>query len=461
MRRECPPVGGATSKRGSATVSEGILTVDIRLRLTVMNFLQFFLWGAWLITLGAYMFNTLHATGGQIGAVYSTLAVASLFMPGVAGIVADRWMNAERVYGLLHIIGGFQLVGAAYVTEPDKLYWLILVNSLCYMPTIAMANTVSYNILEKNGYDVVKDFPPIRVWGTVGFIIAMWVVSLGHLELSSVQLLIGGVSAIVLGLYAFTLPACPPSGATAGASVWSAMGLDALVLFKQTKMAIFFVFSTLLGVCLQITNMFADTYIHSFDKNPLYEATLAVKFPAIIISISQMSETLFILTIPYFLRRFGIKNVMLMSMVAWCLRFALLGAGNPGPGLWLLLLSMIVYGCAFDFFNISGSLFVELEADKGVRASAQGLFMMMTNGIGGFFGAKGAGMIIDAYTTNGVVDWPRCWFIFAAYALVLAVVFVPLFQYKHDPEAVQGAGHHGPSTDPGGDVEPADHLVAR
>lgn len=433
----------------------------IKLRLTVMNFLQFFLWGAWLITLGAYMFNTLHATGGQIGAVYSTLAIASLVMPGVAGIVADRWMNAERVYGLLHLLGGLALFAAARVNDPDTLYWLILLNSLCYMPTISMANTVSYNVLEKNGLDVVKDFPPIRVWGTVGFIIAMWVVSLAHLELSPVQLVIGGASAVLLGLYSFTLPACPPSKATESASVWSAMGLDALVLFKQSKMAVFFVFSMLLGVCLQITNMFADSYIHSFAENPAFKDAIAVKYPAIIISISQMSETLFILTIPFFLRRFGIKNVMLMSMVAWCLRFALLGAGNPGPGLWMLLLSMIVYGCAFDFFNISGSLFVELEADKSVRASAQGLFMMMTNGVGGFVGAKAAGKVIDANTLNGVTDWPHCWFLFAGYALVLAVVFVPLFQYKHVPEALKGAGHHGAAPAPGGDLEPKETLAAR
>ena len=417
--------------------------MGIKLRLTVMNFLQFFLWGAWLITLGAYMAVTLHAKGAQIGAVYGSLAIASLFMPGITGIIADRFMNAERVYGLLHVLGGLTLLKAAQATDPDQLYWLILINSLCYMPTIAMANTVSYAILEKNDLDVVKDFPPIRVWGTVGFIVAMWAVSLSHLELSPAQLYIGGVSAIILGLYSFTLPACPPAGATAGASLFSALGLDALVLFRQTKMAVFFIFSMLLGVCLQITNMFADAYIHSFDKNPLYETSLAVKYPAIIISISQMSETLFILTIPFFLRRLGIKNVMLMSMVAWCLRFGLLAVGNPGGGLWLFILSMIVYGCAFDFFNISGSLFVDLEADPALRGSAQGLFMMMTNGVGGFIGGLTAGRVIDAHKVNQVTDWPTCWFLFAAYALALAVVFVFAFQYKHNPEALSraNAGH--------------------
>lgn len=424
----------------------------IKLRLTAMNFLQFFLWGAWLITLGAYLAVTLKFKGGQIGAVYSTLGLASLFMPGVAGIIADRFLNAERVYGLLHVIGGATLFVAAKTTDPTEMFWIMLLNAMCYMPTIAMANSVSYMILEKNGFNVVKDFPPIRVWGTVGFIVAMWVVSLSHLELSPVQLYIGGVSQVFLGLYAFTLPACPPSRSSANASIWSAMGFDAFVLFKQSKMAIFFIFSMLLGVCLQITNSFADGYIHSFAENPAFKDALAVKYPAIIISISQMSETLFILTIPFFLQRLGIKKVMLMSMVAWALRFALLGAGNPGPGLWLFILSMIVYGCAFDFFNISGSLFVELEAPESVRSSAQGLFMMMTNGIGGYIGSRGAGWVIDANTLNGVTDWPRCWYTFAAYALALAVIFVPLFQYKHDPTAMKGAGHHVPPPDPGGEV---------
>lgn len=419
--------------------------MGIKLRLTVMNFLQFFLWGAWLITLGGYMFK-MGANGMQIGAAYGCLGLTSLFMPGIAGIIADRWVNGERVYGILHILGALALVNAARVTDPGAMFGAIFLVCMCYMPTISMANAVSYEILQANKFDVVKDFPPIRVWGTIGFICAMWAVSLSGLEQKNTQFYISAVSSLILGLYSFTLPACPPGSGGGQKSLWSALGLDALVLFKKTKMAIFFVFSMMLGICLQITNMFADGYIHSFAGNPMYKDALAVKYPAIIISISQMSETLFILTIPFFLMRFGIKKVMIMSMVAWCLRFALLGVGSPaGVGLGLWLLSMVVYGCAFDFFNISGSLFVELEAEKDIRASAQGLFMIMTNGIGGVVGSYAAGWVVTMYTgADKVTDWPTVWYIFAAYALVLAIVFIPLFQYKHDPDALKahGAGAH-------------------
>lgn len=415
--------------------------MGIKFRLTLMNFLQFFLWGSWLITLGAYLAVELKFQGMQIGAVYGTMGIASLFMPGVAGIIADRWLNAEKVYGILHILGGIMLFIASTITNPDVMFWVMLLNCMFYMPTISMANTVSYVILEEKGFNVIKDFPPIRVWGTIGFIVAMWTVSLFHFELSKVQFYIAGVSALFLGLYSFSLPACPPLATSKGASFWSAMGFDALVLFKQRKMAIFFIFSMLLGVCLQITNSFADSYIHSFATNALYKDALAVKFPAIIISISQMSETLFILAIPFVLRKFGVKMVMIMSMAAWIFRFALLGAGNPGDGLWMFILSMIVYGCAFDFFNISGSLYVEMEADVKIRASAQGLFMMMTNGVGGFMGSFGAGAVIEHFTVKGVTDWPTCWYIFAAYALVLVVIFIPSFKYKHDPKALENFHH--------------------
>ena len=404
-----------------------------------MQFLQFFVWGAWLISLGSYMNNTLHFEGGEIGKIFATMGIAALFMPGLTGIIADKWMNAEKLYGLLHLIGAGALFYASTASTYEQMYVAMLFNLLAYMPTLSLANTVSYNALEKYKLDLVKDFPPIRVWGTVGFICAMWLVDLTGFKYSAAQLYVAAISAVVLGLYSFTLPPCPPERNEK--KTWlSAFGLDALVLFKQKKMAIFFLFSMLLGAALQITNTYGDTFLSSFASIPEYADSFGVKHSVILLSISQMSETLFILAIPFFLRHFGIKRVMLISMFAWVFRFGLFGLGNPGDGLWMLILSMIVYGMAFDFFNVSGSLFTEMEAHSGIRASAQGLFFMMTNGIGAFVGGYASGAVVDMFSVyaegGGVIsrEWTPIWMIFAAYALVLALVFTVVFRYKHTPE---------------------------
>ena len=413
--------------------------MPIKSRLVVLNFLEFFVWGAWLISLGGYMIVTLHFSGGEVGSVYATMGIASLFMPAVLGIVADRWMNAERVYGLCHIVGAGLLFWASTVHDFKTLYVIMLLNAMVYMPTIALNNTVSYDILEQKGFDVVKDFPPIRVWGTIGFIISMWMTDLFGWTKSPLQLQISAASALALGLYAFTLPACPPRGAGAKRSLASSLGLDAFVLFKDRKMLVFLIFAMLIGAALQITNAFGGAFLDDFKG--LYADSFGVKHPNLLLSISQISETLFILTIPFFLRRFGIKRVMLMSIFAWVLRFGLFGVGNPGSRLYLLVLSMIVYGMAFDFFNISGSLFVEQEADVKIRASAQGLFMLMTNGIGAFLGGTLSGMVVDHFTVNGVKDWQSIWFTFSAYALVLGIIFPLAFKYHHEPGKV-AAVHH-------------------
>ena len=413
--------------------------MNIKIRLTAMQFLQFFVWGAWLISLGSYMNNTLHFEGGEIGKIFATMGIAALFMPGLTGIIADKWMNAEKLYGLLHLVGAGALFYASTASTYEQMYVAMLFNLLAYMPTLSLANTVSYNALEKYKLDLVKDFPPIRVWGTVGFICAMWLVDLTGFKYSAAQLYVAAISAVVLGLYSFALPPCPPERNEK--KTWlSAFGLDALVLFKQKKMAIFFLFSMLLGAALQITNTYGDTFLSSFASIPEYADSFGVKHSVILLSISQMSETLFILAIPFFLRHFGIKRVMLISMFAWVFRFGLFGLGNPGDGLWMLILSMIVYGMAFDFFNVSGSLFTEMEAHSGIRASAQGLFFMMTNGIGAFVGGYASGAVVDMFSVyaegGGVIsrEWTPIWMIFAAYALVLALVFTVVFRYKHTPE---------------------------
>lgn len=399
-----------------------------------MNFLQFFIWGAWLISIGAYLGGTLGFNGVQIGAVFSTMGIASLFMPAIMGIVADRWIDAEKLLGICHLTGALLLTWASTVTSPDLFFYVMLLYSMFYMPTIALNSTVSYIVLEQKGYEVVKDFPPIRVWGTVGFIAAMWMVDLFGWKSSHMQLVFSAFSSVTLGLYAFTMPGCKPENSNQKKGIMARLGLDALVLFKQSRMAIFFLFAMFLGAALQITNAFGSSFLDSFKLT--HPGTFGVKHPIVLLSISQMSETLFILTIPYFLRKFGIKKVMLISIFAWVLRFGLFSIGDPGSGLYLLILSMIVYGIAFDFFNISGSLFVEKEVPPSYRASAQGIFMLVTNGLGATLGGYGSGLVVDLFTLNGVRDWPAIWMVFASYALVLGLIFPFVFKYKHKPQVV-------------------------
>jgi MFS transporter, NHS family, xanthosine permease len=418
--------------------------MSIKLRLTIMNFFQFFVWGSWLITIGAYWFQNKHWAGDKFGVIFSTMGIASLFMPSIMGIIADKFINAEKLYGICHICGAAVLFALPMVTDPTTFFWVILLNMIFYMPTIALAIAVAYTSLKNNGAEVVKDYPPIRVWGTIGFIVALWVVSLLGFETSANQFYVASAASLFLGIYSFTLPKCPPQLTTSQKkSFIDALGLNSFALFKNSKMAMFFIFSMLLGAALQLTNAYGDTFLHDFANVPAYKDLVAVKYPAIIMSISQISETLFILAIPFFLRRFGIKQVMLFSMIAWVFRFGLFAYGNPGSGLWMIILSCIVYGMAFDFFNISGSLFVETQSDPKIRASAQGLFMMMTNGVGAVLGSSISGFIIQKYFTaaGGAKDWYNIWVTFAAYALVVAVLFLFLFKHKHNPKEVESIAH--------------------
>ncbi len=404
-----------------------------------MSFLQFFVWGAWLITVGNYWFATKQWSGAEFGAIFSTLGLSSILMPALTGIIADRWINAEKLYGILHVLGGLALAYIPQVDNPTSFFWVIFVAMLCYMPTISLSNSIAYNILKNNKFDVVKVFPPIRVWGTIGFIIAMWITNLSGNKASANMFYIAAFSAVILGVYSFTLPKCPPQNLNSkDASLIESLGLNAFKLFGTYKMALFFIFSMFLGGALQLTNMYGDIYLSEFANVPEYADSFVVKYSTIIMSISQISETLFILAIPFFLKRFGIKQVMLISMLAWVLRFGLFAYGNPVEGLWMIIVSCIVYGMAFDFFNISGSLFVETTTDSKIRSSAQGLFMMMTNGFGAIMGSSISGYLIDTYFTHeGVKDWHTIWLTFAIYALVIAIFFGIMFKHKHDPNAVE------------------------
>jgi len=408
-----------------------------------MSFLQFFVWGAWLITVGNYWFATKQWSGAEFGAIFSTLGLSSIIMPALTGIIADKFINAEKLYGILHILGGVALLYIPQVNDPITFYWVIFAAMLCYMPTISLSNSVAYNILKNNDFNVVKVFPPIRVWGTIGFIAAMWITNLTGNKASANMFYISAVSAFVLGIYSFTLPKCPPQRLIAeNATLAQKLGLDAFKLFGTYKMALFFLFSMFLGGALQLTNMYGDVFLSEFGKMPQYADSIVVKKSTLIMSISQISETLFILAIPFFLRKFGIKQVMLISMLAWVLRFGLFAYGDPADGLWMIIMSCIVYGMAFDFFNISGSLFVETTTDSSIRSSAQGLFMMMSNGFGAFFGGLISGIAIDKYfTIDGQRDWHHIWLAFAGYALVIAFAFAFMFKHKHNPDDVESIAH--------------------
>ncbi len=418
--------------------------MNLKLRLTVMSFLQFFVWGAWLITIGTYCVNAKGWSFPEFGAIFSTLALSSLFMPAITGIIADRWVNAERLYGVLHILYGVILLYVPQVDDPGTLFYVIFAAMICYMPTISLANSISYTVLKNNNYDVIKVFPPIRVWGTIGFIAAMWVTNLTGSKDTSGQFVIAAIMAIVLGLYSFSLPKCPPAkNIGPNASFVEMLGLNAFKLFAQYKTALFFIFAMFLGAALQLTNMYGDAYLDSFREVEMYKDSLVVKYSTIIMSISQISETAFILTIPFFLKKFGIKNVMLFAMIAWVLRFALFAYGDPMGGLWMIILSCIVYGMAFDFFNISGSLFVETTTDPRIRSSAQGLFMMMTNGVGAYLGTVGSSWLIGKYfvNANGSTNWQDAWLAFAAYSAVVAILFAIMFKHKHEPEKIATINH--------------------
>jgi NHS family xanthosine MFS transporter len=415
--------------------------MNIKLKLTVLNFLEFFIFGAWLLSFGKYMFATLEFSGAQIGAIFMTLGFASLVMPGVMGIIADRW-SPNKLFALSHILGAILLYFMAQQTSYDGLFLYTLLYLTLYMPSIGLDNTISYCILERNKFDVIKTFPPIRVWGTVGFVIATWITDGFGWGINENQFYFAAIASLVLGVFTLTLPDCAAEKTTEKKTVSEAFGLDAFKLFSDYKMAVFFIFAMLLGAALQITNMWGEAFLHDFGNTIAFEDTIIVKYNGFVMSISQISETLFILTIPFFLKKFGIKKVMLMSMAAWFLRFALFGIGSPvGFGAIALILSMIVYGMAFDFFNISGSLFVEQETDKKIRGSAQGLFIMMTNGFGAMIGAYGSGYIIDLFTKDGVKDWQNIWFIFAAYAIVITVLFAIMFKYKHNPDKIKEINH--------------------
>ena len=432
----------------------------IKFMLIVMNFLEFAVWGAYLTCMGNYLGKA--GMGAEIAWFYAIQGIVSIVMPTVMGIIADRYVQPQRLLGICHLVAGLAMIGLFYMgmscEMPDKTAFISLytLSVAFYMPTLALSNTTAFTILKDHGLDTVKDFPPIRVFGTVGFIATMWFVNCAAFDNGSffftlmenankfqytyMQFLVSGVLGLLLFAYCFTLPQCrlvsKPSQSLA-----ETLGLDAFRLFKDKRMAMFFIFSALLGMSLQVTNGYATPFITSFKGVEEFADSFAANNATMLISLSQIAEALCILLIPFFLKRYGIKVVMLIAMFAWVGRFGFFGLGNPAfPGVILFILSCIVYGVAFDFFNVSGSLFVDQNTAPEIRSSAQGLFMLMTNGVGGTIGVIAAQYIINAYTHGMTIggefytvgDWPTCWYIFSAYALVVGIVFAIMFHPKNE-----------------------------
>lgn len=415
-----------------------------------MNFLQFFAWGAWMMTLAHYGFVEKQWDGAQFGLVFSTMGFASIIMPTLFGIIADKW-SPKYVYGLLHLFFGITMLFLPAIDSAMTFFWILFIAMSFYMPTIGLNNAIGFNALKKEGKDPVTYFPPIRVWGTVGFIAAMWVTNFftkgwGMGMSIKVTFIISAITAFALSLFTFIfLPNNKFEKKESGKpqTLIQKLGLEAFVLFKQKKMALFFLFSMLLGAALQLTNAYGDSFLQDFTIFPKGE--LINNFSTIILSVSQISETLFILAIPFFMKKFGIKRVMLISMFAWVLRFGLFGLSNNSIlGFILIIASCIIYGMAFDFFNISGALFVEKNTEARIQSSAQGVFMLMTNGIGAVLGNLSAGMVIKEWFENPVTlnkNWEGIWFAFAAYALIVAILFMIFFKYKHTPEEIETVKH--------------------
>ena len=438
--------------------------MNTKVRLAIMNFLEFAVWGAYLTCMGNYL--GIAGLGDKISWFYAIQGIVSIFMPTLMGIVADKYIQPQRLLGLCHLLAGGFMLSCWWMGEQagfgnelaDKSLFIALytMSVAFYMPTIALTNTAAFAILKNNNMDTVKDFPPIRVLGTVGFIATMWFVNCAvwddgsfmitladnphKFQYTYMQFFVSGLLSIVLFLYCNTLPECKLEKKEGKVSLVESLGLNAFKLFKRKQMALFFIFSALLGMCLQVTNGFAGPFLTSFNANP--DPAIADSFAAdnatLLTSISQISEAFCILLIPFFLKRYGIKIVMLMSMFAWVFRFGFFGIGHPTmPGVIFFILSCVVYGVAFDFFNVSGGIFVDQECEPSIKASAQGLFMMMTNGIGATIGTLSAGEVVNAFCSweGGylVGEWQTCWYCFAAFALVVGVSFALVFKPEKKP----------------------------
>ncbi len=391
--------------------------------LSSMMFLQYFIWGSWYVTMGTFMSKYLGSSGIQIGAAYSALAIATMISPFFVGMVADRYFAAQKVMGILHIVGGILLFLASKITTNGAFYWVILFYSLAYMPTIALSNSVAFRQMT----DIGTQFPPIRVFGTIGWVISGFMISFLGIEQTPLTFYMAALVSVALGLYSFFLPDTPPQKELPASSAKSVMGIDALVLFRDKPYLIFFIAAIFVCIPLSFYFGFANLFLNqSGMQNTAGKMVLG-----------QISEALFILAIPFLFNRIGVKKMLMIGMTAWLLRYLCFAYGNMGPNVWMLYTGIILHGVCYDFFFVTGYMYTEKKSNERIKSASQGLFTFVTYGLGMFIGTWFSGFVTTYYTVGQEYQWRNIWFVPAYIAVAVLLLFIFFFREKKEINIVK------------------------